>query len=448
MLFAIVISRKDVRYMLKIANEEKLIFDMLNVLKSEVKPALGCTEPVALGIAVAEAYRVVRGQLHSIDIKMSPNIYKNGLGVGIPGTEEKGLLFAVALGITCGDSSLGLEVFRNVNAAIIEESKKLLKRDIIRITIEDRLGNFYIKAEVHTDKGKGLCVIKDSHTNIVLVKENEEIIFQKEEDKDAEEGNSYGNLKEYCFSDIRTFVENAPYNEIEFLLEGVKLNMDIAKIGLSERSGPGLGATLKDLMSEGIMQNDLINEARILTSAACDARMAGVNMAVMSSAGSGNHGITAIIPPTVIAEHMGFDQEKLARTLAFSHLTTSYIKIYTGRLSPVCGCAVAAGIGASSSITWALGGTDKQIYGAIKNMVASLSGMVCDGAKGGCSFKLSTAASEAIVQSKLALANVFVSDLDGIVGQEVESTIRNLGKFCTQGMKLADNNIIEIMLRK
>jgi len=434
--------------MKNIANEEKLLFDMLNVLKSEVRPALGCTEPVALGIAVAEAYRVVKGELYSIDVKISPNIYKNGLGVGIPGTEEKGLLFAVALGITCGDSSLGLEVFRNVSESNIKKAYELIKRDIVKIAIEDRLDNFYIEVEVHTDKGKGLCVIKNNHTNIVLVKEDQKIIFKKEEVRENEEGNSYGNLKEYCFTDIRTFVENVPFKDIEFLLEGVKLNMDIAAKGLRERSGPGLGATMNDLMSEGVLQKDLINEARILTSAACDARMAGVNMPVMSSAGSGNHGITAIIPPTVIAESMGFSKEKLSRTLAFSHLTTSYIKMYTGRLSPVCGCAVAAGIGSSSSITWALGGTDKQIYGAIKNMVASLSGMVCDGAKGGCSFKLSTSASEAIIQAKLALSNVFVSDLDGIIGQEVESTIRNLGRFCTDGMKLADNNIIEIMLSK
>lgn len=432
--------------MKNIANEKKLIFDMLNVLKNEVKPALGCTEPVALGIAVAEAYRVIKGEIISIDIKMSPNIYKNGMGVGIPGTDEKGLIFAAALGITCGDSSLGLEVFRSVDKTNTKEANELIDKDIIKIEVEDSLGNFYIEVSIDTDNGNSLCIIKNSHTNIVLVKANGKTIFQKEEDKEAKEGNSYGNLKEYCFTDIRTFAENVSYKDIEFLLEGVKLNMDIAEKGLKDRSGPGLGATLKELMEEGLIQKDIISEARMITSAACDARMAGVNMAVMSSAGSGNHGITAIIPPAVLAKHMGFDNEKLARTLAFSHLTTSYIKIYTGRLSPVCGCAIAAGIGASASITWALGGTDKQIYGAIKNMVASLSGMVCDGAKGGCSFKLSTAASEAIIQAKLALKNVFASDLDGIIGQEVESTIKNLGKFCVEGMKLADKNIIEIML--
>ena len=221
--------------------------------------------------------------------------------------------------------------------------------------------------------------------------------------------------------------------------------MDIAKVGLDEKSGPGLGAALNLLMAEGVIQKDLVNKARILTSAACDARMAGINMPVMSSAGSGNHGLTAIIPPAVICEAMGCDDEKLARVLAFSHLTTAYIKIFTGGLSPVCGCAVAAGIGASASITWLLGGTIKQIGGAVKNMVGTLTGMVCDGAKGGCAFKLSTASSEAIIQANLSMANIFIGDLDGIVSPGIEDTIKNLGKFCMVGMKDADTEIIHIM---
>jgi L-cysteine desulfidase len=427
---------------------KNLFIDLLEVLKNEVKPALGCTEPVALGLAVAEAYRVIEGKVSKINVKLSPNIYKNGMGVGIPGTSEKGLVFASALAITCGDSTLGLEVFANVDEASVEKAVELVKEDIIKIDIEDTKGNFYIEAEVVTENGKGLCIIKDKHTNIVFVQSNDEIIFQKEEPKGAEAGSSYGNLKEYSLHDIRYFVENVPYSDIEFMLEGVKLNMDIAKVGLKEKSGAGLGAAMELLLNDGEFQKNYINEARILTSAACDARMSGIKMPVMSSAGSGNHGITAIIPPTVVCEHMGYDDEKLARTLAFSHLTTSYIKVYTGRLSAVCGCSIAAGIGASASIAWALGGTNKQIEGAIKNMVASLAGMVCDGAKGGCSFKLATASSEAIIQAKLALANVFVSDFDGIVGEEAESTIRNLGKFCTDGMQAADSNIIDIMVHQ
>ena len=420
--------------------------NFLEVLKNGVKPALGCTEPVAVGLATAKAFEVVKGQIENIEVSVSPNIYKNGMGVGIPGTKEIGLAFAAALGITCGDANLGFEVFRNVDDNSVSEAEKLILAEKVKINLEVDEGNFYIKAIVNTLNGEGICIIRDTHINIVFVSANNKIIFEKQEDNIVSETSLSENLGDVTLIDIRNYVENVPFSDIEFMLEGVKLNMDIAQVGLEEKSGPGLGAAMDALMSEGVMQKDVINQARIMTAAACDARMAGINMPVMSSAGSGNHGITAIIPPTVLCEFMGYDDEKLARTLAFSHLTTAYIKVYTGGLSPVCGCAVAAGIGASASITWALGGNNIQIGGAIKNMVGALAGMVCDGAKGGCAFKLSTASSEAIIQAKLAMANVFINDTDGIVDPVAEQTIKNLGKFCIEGMKSADSEIIHIMM--
>lgn len=420
--------------------------NLLKILIDGVKPALGCTEPVAVGLATAKAYESIGGEVKSIDIKISPNIYKNGIGVGIPGTTEIGLIFAAALGITCGDSDMGLEVFKKVDDRSIVKAKELINENMVNVELEDKKGNFYIRAEVNTNKGKSICIIKDNHTNIVYVEVNGQVLLEK--DKITQSGfNGKEILKEINLQDIREFVETIPYSKIKFLLEGVKLNIDIAKVGLDEKSGLGLGAAMDILMSQGVMQKDVINEARVLTSAACDARMAGINMPVMSSAGSGNHGITAIIPPTVMCEHMGCDDEKLARTLAFSHLTTAYIKVFTGPLSPVCGCAVAAGIGASASITWALGGTNEQIGGAIKNMVGTLTGLVCDGAKGGCAFKLSVAASESIIQAKLAMANLIIKDFDGIINPEVEKSIRNLGVFSGKGMESADNTIIDIMVK-
>lgn len=427
-------------------NNKNLSVDLLRVLNTEVKPALGCTEPVAVGLGVAEAYKHIGGQVSKINVKTSPNIYKNGMGVGIPGTDEKGLVFASALAIKSGDPSLGLQVFANVNDESAKEAEELVNKGIISIGVEDTKGNFYIEAEVISEEGKSLVIIKDSHTNVVYVKVNDEVIFEKEEVKE-EGGSSYGNLKEYSLVEIKEFVETVSFEDIKFLLEGVTVNMAMAKKGLEDKSGPGLGAALEKLVKDGSLQDDVINKAKVLITGACDARMAGVNMPVMSSAGSGNHGLTAIIPPAVMCEDMGCDDDKLARTLAFSHLVTSYIKTYTGRLSAVCGCGIAAGIGASTSITWALGGSIEQIGGAVKNMVASLAGMVCDGAKGGCSFKLATASSEAILQAKLAMANIFVSDLDGIIGTGAEETIENLGNFCKEGMGLADGNIIDIMLQ-
>lgn len=419
----------------------------LDSLIRGVKPALGCTEPVAIGLATSKAYQVIEGVVESVEVRVSPNIYKNGMGVGIPGTKEIGLVFAAALGITCGDPELAFEVFRNVNHETVRQAQAMVDNKLVNVILEDTKGNFYIEANINTSAGKGTCIIRNSHTNIVYVEANGQVLL----DTYIEEGTSYNAndyMKDINLQDIRNFVESVPFEDIDFLLEGVKLNMDIAKVGMEEKPGPGLGAAMNLMMSEGVMQKDIINEARALTAAACDARMAGLNMPVMSSAGSGNHGITAIIPPAVICEHLACGDEKLARTLAFSHLVTAYIKVYTGGLSPVCGCAVAAGIGASASIAWVLGGTNEQIGGAIKNMVGTLTGMICDGAKGGCAFKLSTAASEAIIQAKLALANVHINDLDGIVNPLAEDTIKNLGKFCSEGMKSADSEILEIMINK
>src|SRR5699024_1184234 len=345
-----------------------------------------------------------------------------------------------------GDASLGLEVFSPVNNEAINEADRLLKEEIVKVELEDRKGNFYIEANIETNNGKGICIIKSNHTNIVYVEANGEVLFEKDE-VNSSDSNSNEYLKNITIQDIREFVETVDFSDIEFLLEGVKLNIDIAEVGLEQKSGPGIGAAMDLLISEGVMQKDIISEARMLASAACDARMAGVNMPVMSSGGSGNQGITAIIPPALVCDHIGCDDDKLARTLAFSHLVVAYTKVYLGGLSPVCGCAVSAGIGATSSIVWTLGGTNEQIGGAIKNIVGTLTGMVCDGAKGGCAFKISTATSEAIIQAQLAMENVVIDDNDGIVHPKAEETIRNLASFCNKGMENADNEIIRIMTK-
>ena len=420
---------------------------LIKTLVDGVKPALGCTEPVAVGLAVAKAYQGLGGEIKSIEVQVTPNIFKNGMGVGIPGTEEIGLIFASALGATCGDATLGFQVFEPVNEDSIKLAERLVSQDAVSVGLAKSDKDFYIQANIETDQGHGMAVIEDTHTNIVYVELNGEVIFEKSSDKshDIEEK---VDLSELTLKDIRDFVENVPFEEIEFLLEGVKLNLEIAHMGLKENLGAGLGAEINRQMDSGEIDSSSVNQARMLASAACDARMAGVNMPVMSSGGSGNQGITAIIPPTVICENIGCDDDQLARTLAYSHIITAFIKTFTGNLSPVCGCAICAGIGASSAIVWTLGGDDEQIGGAIKNMVGTLAGMVCDGAKGGCTFKISTAASEAIIQAQLSMNGVHINSNDGIVHPSPEETIKNLGTFCRQGMNDADETIIDIMVNK
>lgn len=420
------------------------------ILKDKVKPALGCTEPVAVAYAVALAFREVRGEIHQVDIRVSPNIFKNGMRVGLPGTRESGIPFAVALALVCGDPDRGLEVFDTVDEVGIIEARAIINRKLIHVELDDSPEPFFIEASVMTSMGTARCVILDSHTNVVLIEKNGVNVLEaapgSERTTDGLPAAKVEKLGDLSIRELIRIIETIPCDDIRFLAEGARMNMAMAETGLKEKSGLGLGAGLKALMEKGEIADSLINQVKIHTAAATDARMAGVKQPVMSSAGSGNHGITAIIPPYLTCLHLGFDEDKLVRALAFSHLMTIYIKEFTGSLSPVCGCAIAAGIGASVSVAWLLGANEDQIAGAVKNMGGDLAGMVCDGAKGGCAFKLSTASGEAILSAKLARNNIVISDRDGIVGIGAESTIRNLGQLCVVGMNNVDKSIIDTML--
>ena len=417
------------------------------ILKDKVKPALGCTEPVAVALAVATAYSEIKGRVKKVDVIVSPNIFKNGMRVGIPGTRKAGIPFAVALSLVCGNPDLGLELFNRVSDGYITAAEAIFDRDIITISLEETKAPFYIEARVVTDQGSSRCIIEDTHTNIIRVEKNNGVVMEKippaPHANDHETVNTLGGL---TIKQLRETIETIAFEKIAFLAQGADMNMKMARVGLAEKSGLGLGAGMKALMDKGILEDNLINRVRVYTSAAADARMAGVQLPVMSSAGSGNHGLTAILPVFLTCEELGCDTEKLARALAFSHLVTIYIKEFTGSLSPICGCAIAAGIGASVSVAWLLGCNDNQIAGAINNMSGDLAGMVCDGAKGGCAFKLSTASGEAILAAQLARNNIFISETEGIVGNGAETTVSNLGKLCVQGMDHVDKKIIEVML--
>jgi len=417
------------------------------ILKDKVKPALGCTEPVAVALAVAVAQRETRGEIHEVSVRISPSIFKNGMRVGIPGTTETGIPIAVALALICGNPDNGLELFDDVNADCISAAHNLLQRDIIHVGLAEGHAGFYIDARVSAGADQARCIIRDQHTNIVLIEKNGQVLMQESAHLDtAEHAPAVEKLGDLTIKQLRNIIESIPYDDIAFLIDGARMNMEMAEFGLREKSGLGLGAGLQALIEKGALENNLINRVRMHTSAATDARMAGVKMPVMSSAGSGNHGITAILPPLLTCREIGCDSEKLARALAFSHLVTIYIKEFTGSLSPICGCAIAAGIGASVSVAWLLGCSDDQIAGAINNMGGDLAGMFCDGAKGGCAFKLSTASGEAILCANLAKNDIFISDQEGIVSSGAETTIRNLGKLCVQGMANVDQKIIEVML--
>lgn len=420
---------------------------LIQLLKRMVKPALGCTEPAAIALAVARAKQEAEGSIKNIHVKMSGNIFKNARGVGIPGTDEFGIEFAVALSVACGKWEKGLEVFSEVDEKAVDEAHKIMDSIPIQIEVCNNEGNFFIEAVIEADT-TGKAVIRNNHTNLVKVERDGKVIFEKKPEQTGT-GAAVDHvplLRDMTISELRQKVEELPLEDIAFLIAGVPMNYRMANVGLQNKPGLALGNAIKELMDDGQLEHNIINTVRMYAAAAADARMAGLKLPVMSSAGSGNHGITAILPPYIVCQEKHLDEEKLIRALALSHLITIAIKEFSGPLSPVCGCAIAAGIGAAVATAWLLECNDSQIAGVINSMSGTLAGMLCDGAKGGCAFKLATAAGEAVMCALLAQKNVFIHQNQGIVGIKPETTIQNMGYICSQGMSAVDSTVIGVML--
>ena len=428
--------------------------ELIDILIAEVKPALGCTEPVAVALACAKAKELLGEEIVENRILVSPSIYKNGMCVGIPGTERLGLKIAVAMGFVGGHSENGLTVLETLYETQVRESEKYMDTTPIDIVPAQTKDKVFIEVDLRGKNNIAKVVIKEKHDNFIYLQRNHEILldtgeYNQEVDAKAADKNTV--IKKETFMDTTNVkeivknVENMDLEDIKFLLDGVKMNLEIADYGLENKAGIGVGFGIKKAKEEGYMADDLMTEAMMLTAAASDARMAGIKMPVMSSNGSGNHGLTAILPIVAYSNKFPQNDEKLAKALAISHLVTGYIKNYTGRLSAVCGCGVAASTGAAAGISWLMDEDITHIKGAIENMIANLSGMICDGAKAGCALKLASAASAAVQSAIIAKQGFHVPPKNGIVGDKVEQSIRNLGKVSDEGMTVTDEVIIDVM---
>ncbi|WP_297137036.1 L-cysteine desulfidase family protein [Terrisporobacter sp.] len=422
---------------------------LISILKAEVKPAVGCTEPVAVALACAKAKELLGEEVIKNQILVSPSIYKNAMCVGIPGTERLGLKIAVAMGFVGGKSDDGLTLLEGLSEEQVKESEQYVDTKPISITPINTSEKVYIEVRLIGENNTSKVIITTKHDNFVYLQKNDDVLLDemveeiKEEIKEPVEIENI--MDTITIKDLVENVESMDFEDIKFLLDGVKMNMDMAKYGLENKIGIGVGRGIKESIEEGLLGDGIMTDAMLLTAAASDARMGGAKLPVMSSNGSGNHGLTAILP--IVAYSLKYPQsdERLAKALAISHLVTGYIKNYTGRLSAVCGCGVAASTGASAGISWLMDGDMNHIYGAIENMIADLSGMICDGAKAGCALKLSSAASAAIKSAVIAKQGYAVPPLNGIVGTQVEQSIKNLGQVSDKGMKITDEIILNVM---
>lgn len=424
------------------AEEKKAIISLIH---KQVVPAIGCTEPIAVALCVAKTKELLGRVPETIDIQLSANILKNAMGVGIPGTGMTGLPIAVALGALIGRPELELEVLQDCNKPAVEQAKQYLAENRLNIRLKDDAPDkLYIGVTACADGHEAEARIAVKHTNFVYLRKDGDVIKEKPVHSDNTEDEEEVDL---TLRKVYEFATETDVEELRFILEAKNMNEAAAADGLHENFGHALGKTLCSPLGRGIMGENIFSKVLAATSCACDARMAGAMIPVMSNSGSGNQGICATMPVAVFAEENHNTEEETIRALIISNLTAIYIKQHLGSLSALCGCVVAS-TGSSCGITYLMGGSYEQMAFAVKNMIANLTGMICDGAKPSCALKLTSGVSTAILSAMLAIQNKHVTSVEGIIDDDVDQSIHNLTEIGRRGMDETDRFVLDIMTHK
>ncbi len=421
---------------------------LIKLVKHEVLPALGCTEPISLALAAACAARHIdKNSIEKIDTFVSPNLMKNGMGVTVPGTGMIGLPIAAAIGAIAGDADAGLEVLKNITDNQITQAKNMLADNKIMLQIAKSNKAIYSEANIYTHSDHVKVCIEDQHTNVTLIEKNGETIFQADNTRRCESKNDII-LKNMSVRLIYEFASQANFDDIKFILDSAKLNDALSQEGLSKAYGLSIATTLHQQTKTGLLADDLLSKVIIRTTAASDARMGGATLPAMSNSGSGNQGITATMPVVVVADYLNATPEQLARALMLSHTIAIYIHSKFPPLSALCAASTAA-MGSAAGMAWLLGkGQYEPVDMTICNMIGDLSGIICDGASNSCAMKVSTSVSSGFKAVLMALNQTRVTGKEGIVCDSVETSINNLGAIVSNSMKVIDSQIIDIMSHK
>ena len=418
---------------------KKLRERIIALVHQEVVPAIGCTEPMCVALCTARATEKLGCRPEQIEALLSANILKNAMGVGIPGTGMIGLPIAIALGALIGKSEYQLEVLKDITPEALEEGKQYMAENRISIRQKENISEkLYVEIICSAGDKQATAVIAGSHTNFV----DENAISDISDLANETRENVPLNLRL-----VYDFATTAPLEEIRFILEARTYNMNAAREALKGNYGHNLGKTIDRPLSKGIFGNSIYSHIISRTASACDARMGGAMIPVMSNSGSGNQGICATNPVCVYAKENENTEEELIRALMLSHLTAIYIKQSLGSLSALCGCVVAS-IGSSCGITYLMGGDYEHICYSVKNMIANLTGMICDGAKPSCSLKITSGVSTALLSALLAMEGKCVSSSEGIVDDCVDKSIHNLTSIGADAMCKTDDMVLSIMTSK
>lgn len=419
---------------------------ILKLIHQEVIPAIGCTEPIAVALAAAKAAELLGTKPEKIDVYLSANILKNAMGVGIPGTGMVGLPIAIALGVLIGKSSYELEVLKDVTPEALEAGKQLIHDQVIHIALKENVDKLYIEVVCQAGDSKSVAVIAHEHTRFVYCAKDDQVLLDERKSLEHTDEGEDDELK-LSFDLVYDFASHTPLDEIRFILDTARLNKKAAEESVKGQFGHAVSKTISGPIGKKYLGDSSYTHMLRLTAAACDARMDGAMIPVMSNSGSGNQGIAATLPVVSFAEDMKCSEEQLIRALMLSHLMVIYMKQSLGRLSALCGCVVAA-TGASCGITWLMGGTATQITYAIKNMIGNITGMICDGAKPSCAMKVTSGVSTAMLSAMMAMENKVVTSVEGIIDEDVDRSIRNLTSIGSKGMEETDHLVLDIMTHK
>lgn len=422
------------------------IHELTKLIKDDMKPAFGVTEPGAIAFAVSTARNHTKGEIQKVYLRLNSGMFKNAFTCGIPGSDKVGNYHAAALGAVAANPKKGLECLDGIT----EEEKKLAEAMVeqgkIFVEMHEITSRIFIEARVVGAQSEAKVIIRDAHTNVVEITENDEVVFQKGCEEVTEETEEKL-IHQYTLEQIYEYITSVEIEEISFVKAAYKVNTELLEEGLRNEKTTYASYLFK-ANGEKLVSEDERKTASLFCNAAIEARVIGLSKSAMSITGSGAHGIIATMPLLAACKVNGYSEEKLLRATVLSYLICTYIKEYSGKLSAFCGCAIAAGTGMACGLVYLRGGNVDMMTKTINNMASSITGMICDGGNQGCTMKGIVAVDAAYASVDMAMNGVYIYDVHGINGKTPENTMRNMGRIASPGMAGTEKTIVEIMEEK
>ena len=420
--------------------------ELSQMIKDDMKPALGVTEPGAIAFAVAKARSFTKGDIKKVNVAMNSGMYKNAFTCGIPNSNEVGNVFAAALGVVAGNADKGLESLADVTPEDNVKAQEMIDQGKVTVELSGITSRIFIEATVETEEDKAIVTIRDSHTNITKITVNDKVELETEDEKKTEEDGGEEeahSIHKYTLQQLYDYVTTVDIEEIRFINEAYKVNLELFHEGL-ENPRTTFARRLLAINNGKEVSDDEQKTASLMCNAAIEARVIGLDKPAMSITGSGAHGIIATMPLYAAYKVNGYTEEQLLRATALSYLVCMYIKEYSGRLSAFCGCAIAAGSGMACALVYLRGGTVEMMAHTLNNMASSITGMICDGGNQGCTMKGVAAVDAAYKSVEFAMNGIYISEVHGINGNTPEETMRNMGLIASPGMVGTEKTIVEI----